>query len=172
MIARSFYIRNVIAALLLPFLLVACDDDGGLRGTISVSSLTTAPSTVISATIVPTTLSFHILPIFGGCPSASPFSSNFGLFIDQRGGADLSLHQVGFQFVDFSGFGSPVTFLRHDLVTLFGSTLVAGGTSRTFGFQPHFGCGFVSAPHSMAAHLVLLDRIGTRHERRLTVPLR
>jgi hypothetical protein len=171
MIARSCHIRNVIAAFILPFVFVGCDDDG-MRATIGVSSLTTAPSTVIGATIVPTTLSFHILPIFGGCPSASPFSSNFGLFIDQRGGADLILHQAGFRFVDFSGFNSPVTFLHHDLVTLFGSTLVVGGTSRTFPFRPHFGCGFVSAPHSMAAHLVLLDRSGVRHERMVSALLR
>jgi hypothetical protein len=116
---------------------------------------------------MPPTIPFHILPVFG-CPSASPFETSFSLVIDQRDGIDVSVHEVGFRFIDSSGFDSPLILGQRDLAALFGSTLVAGGTSRTFPFQPRFGCGLSSTPRSMVMRLLLFDRHGRSHERTLT----
>ena len=110
-----------------------------------------------------------MLPVFG-CPSAAPFVTSFSLLIDQRDGIDVFVHEVGFRFVDAAGFDSPLIFRESDLATRFGSTLLVAGTSRTFAFQPRFGCGLSSTPHLMIVRLVLLDRNRRTHERTLMAP--
>jgi hypothetical protein len=172
MAARLRRIGNVIV-LIVPVALASCDS----QPTMLLGSAITRPSDAtvpqppngfnISPALVPSTIPFHILPVFG-CPSASPFETSFSLVIDQRDGIDVFLHEVGFRFVDGSGFDSPLTLGHRDLATLFGSTLVVAGTSRTFPFQPRFGCGLSSTPASMVMRLLLLDRNGRPHERTLT----
>ena len=172
MTARLRRIGNVIV-LIVPVALASCDS----QPTMLLGSAITRPSDApapqppngfnISPMLVPPMIPFHILPVFG-CPSTSPFATNFSLVIDQRDGIDVFLHEVGFRFVDGAGFDSPLILGQNALATLFGSTLVAAGTSRAFPFQPRFGCGLSSAPRSMILRLLLLDRLGRSHERTLT----
>jgi len=172
MSARLRRIGNVIV-LIVPFALASCDS----QPTMLLNSAITRPSDVpvpqppngfnISPMLVPPMIPFHILPVFG-CPLTSPFATNFSLVIDQRDGIDVFVHEVGFRFVDGTGFDSPLILGQSDLATLFGTTLVVAGTSRTFPFQPRFGCGLSSTPRLMIMRLLLLDRLGRRHERTLT----
>jgi hypothetical protein len=172
MTARLRRIRNIIV-LIMPLAFAACDSQPAMF----VGSAITSPSKVpitqpsnvfnISPMLVPSTIPFHTLPVFG-CPSASPFATSFSLIIDQRDGHDVFVHEVGFRFVDTSGFDSPLIFRQSELATLFGSTLIVAGTSRTFSFQPRFGCGLSSTPRLMVTRLLLLDRNGRTHERTLT----
>ena len=172
MTARLRRIGNIIV-LIMPLALASCDS---APATLFGSAIT-GPSNVpipqhsnvfnISPMLVPSTIPFHILPVFG-CPLASPFVTSFSLIIDQRDGIDVFVHEVGFRFVDGAGFDSPLIFRQGDLATQFGSTLVVAGTSRTFAFQPRFGCGLSSTPHMMVLRLLLLDRHGRTHERTLT----
>jgi hypothetical protein len=172
MSARLRRVRNVIV-LIVPVALASCDS----QPTMLSNSAITRPSNVssppppngfnISPALMPPTIPFHILPVFG-CPSASPFETRFSLVIDQRDGIDVSMHEVDFRFIDGSGFESPLILGERDLAALFGSTLVVGGTSRTFPFQPRFGCGLSSTPRLMVMRLLLFDRHGRSHERMLT----
>jgi hypothetical protein len=172
MTARLRRLGNVIV-LIVPIALASCDS----QSTMILGSAITRPSDApapqppngfnITPMLVPPTIPFHILPVFG-CPSTSPFATNFSLVIDQRDGIDVFLHEVGFRFVDGAGFDSPLILGQSDLATLFGSTLVVAGTSRTFPFQPRFGCGLNSTPRSMILRLLVLDRLGRSHERTLT----
>ena len=172
MIARLRRVGNIIV-LIMPLALVSCDSGParilgtGIAGPSEVS--TTQPSGVfnISPMLVPSAIPFHTLPVFG-CPSVSPFATNFSLFIDQRAGIDVFLHEVGFRFFDGAGFESPLIFRRSDLATRFGSTHVVAGTSREFAFQPRFGCGLSAAPQLMVLRMLLLDQNGRTHERTLT----
>lgn len=162
-----------IIVLIVPVALASCDSQPALlvgSGVTGPSNVSIAQPTSVFNTVpmlVPSTIPFHILPVFG-CPSASPFATSFSLIIDQRDGFDVFVHEVGFRFVDGAGFDSPLILRHSDLATLFGSTLVATGTSRTFAFQPQFGCGLSSTPHLMVLRLLLLDRNGRTHERTLT----
>lgn len=164
MSGRSRFIRSAAVLLCVSLGSAACDEN---RPAILLARGVASPSTIVNALVVPSTLPFQILPV-AGCPLVSPFASAFSLVIDQRGGVDLLLHEVGFQFLDTAGFVSPLFFTRADLTLLFGSTFIATGTSRTFDFRTEFGCGFASSPRSMAARLVFLDRNGTRLERTMT----
>ena len=146
------------ATLLLTLLAAAACDDDGMRGTF-VARGVSAPSPSVSALVVPSTLPFQILPV-AGCPFAPPYGSTFSLVID-GGGFDLLLYEAAFRFLDRSGRASPLTFSQADLSLLFGSTAIASRSSRTFAFQPQFGCGLTGAPHSMSARIVLVDRHGT-----------
>lgn len=170
--ARLRRIGNVIV-LIVPVALASCDS----QPTMLSGSAITRPSNAtspqppngfnISPALVPPTIPFHILPVFG-CPSSSPFETSFSLVIDQRDGIDVFVHEVGFRFIDGAGFDSPLMLGQRDLAALFGSTLVVGGTSRTFPFQPRFGCGLSSTPRLMVMRLLLFDRHGRSHERTLT----
>jgi hypothetical protein len=172
MTGRLRRIGNVIV-LIVPFALASCDS----QPTMLLGSAVTRPSEAsapqppngfnISPMLVPPTIPFHILPVFG-CPLTSPFLTNFSLVIDQRESIDVFVHEIGFRFVDGAGFDSPLILGQSDLATLFGSTLVVAGTSRTFPFQPRFGCGLSSTPRLMILRLLLRDRHGRPHERTLT----
>ena len=161
-----------IGVLIWPLALVSCDTGParlvgrGISGPSGIS--TTQPSGVfnISPMLVPSAIPFHTLPV-SGCPSLSPFGTSFSLILDQRAGVDVFLHEVGFNFFDGAGFNSPLIFRRSDLATRFGSTLVVGGTSREFAFQPRFGCGLSATPELMILRLLLLDQNGRTHERTL-----
>ena len=173
MTARLRRFGNVIV-LIVPVALASCADG---QTTMILGSAITRPSVApappppngfnITPILEPPTIPFHILPVFG-CPSTSPFVTNFSLVIDQRGGVDVFVHEVGLRFVDGAGFDSPLFLGQGDLATLFGSTLVVGGTSRTFPFQPRFGCGLSSTPRLMFLRLLLRDQHGRTHEHTLT----
>jgi hypothetical protein len=164
-----------VIVLIAPLALASCDSQPAML----FGSAITRPSDAsvpppsngfnISPMLVPSTIPFHILPVFG-CPATSPFMTSFSLVIDQRAGIDVFVHEVDFRFIDIDGVGfdSPFTLGQGDLAALFGSTLVVAGTSRAFAFQPRFGCGLSSTPHLMVLRLLLHDRNGRPHERTLT----
>ena len=129
-----------------------------------------SPTPVVSATVVPSTLPFHVTPVFG-CPFASPFASSFSVFVEASS-LDLLLTEVGFRFVDAAGAVSPLTFRRDDLTVLFDSLVVTAGRSRHFAFQLNFGCGFRSDPESMFGRFEFVDRRGGWIERTVTADLR
>lgn len=164
MSGRSRFIRTAAVVLSISLGSAACDENSPAT---LVARGVASPSAIVNALVVPSTLPFQILPV-AGCPFVSPFASTFSLVIDQRGGVDLFLHEVGFQFFDTAGFVSPLFFTRTDLTLLFGPTFIATGTSRTFDFRTEFGCGFASLPRSMAAQLILVDQNGRRLERTMT----
>ena len=64
-------------------------------------------SSFIGAMLVPETLAFVSVPIFG-CPQVAPFRSSFSLVIDQRRGPDVFFHEAELRFVDVSGVASPL----------------------------------------------------------------
>jgi hypothetical protein len=127
-------------------------------------------SSFIGAMLVPETLAFVSVPIFG-CPHVAPFRSSFSLVIDQRRGPDVFFHEAELRFVDVSGVASPLFFDRSGLARMFGTTLVSAGTTRSFAFQPAFGCGFVSTPRSLSARLLFLDRGGSALARTVTAQI-
>jgi hypothetical protein len=157
-----------------PFALAACDN-----GTIDSNRLTGPSPFVAEASSVdpapfsvsPATIPFATLPGFG-CPFAAPFASEFRLFIDQRRGGDIFLHEVGFRFRDISGLTSPLLFTRSELAGMFHTTFVPAGATRDFSFATRFGCGFTSRPHSLAIRLLLRDRSGAVLERTASAPLK
>ena len=119
--------------------------------------------TVNTLVIPATTLPFQILPVLG-CPFAPPFVSNFSVLVNTVG-VDLTLAEMGFQFVDTAGFVSPLAFTRNDLAVLFGTTHVAAGIQRSFPFETSFGCTFRGTPHVMRGRAVFVDPLGARIER-------
>jgi hypothetical protein len=161
---KAAFLTSVVA------LLAAAGCDNDPRG-IGVGGGVMEPSPVLAASIVTTPIPFETLPAFS-CPLFSPFRSSVALFIDQRGGLDITLNQASFRFVDASGFGSTVFFAPHDLNAMFGIPFIASGTSRVFTFQPAFGCGMVARPRSLAAQIVALDRSGRRLTQMLNAVLR
>ena len=103
-------------------ILAACDD---FKATgIGVGLL--APSPSVRASLLPPTLGFTSVPGFR-CPGIAPFLSPLSLFIDQRGGTDIFLDQITFQFGDRSGRRSALQLTGHDLTGMFGTTLVPAG---------------------------------------------
>ena len=159
--------------LLVPIALASCDGQPSMLtgGAITKpSNVPAQPATNVFnvfPAVMPPTIPFQILPVFG-CPLVSPFATSFSLVIDQRDGLDIIVSEVGLRFIDQSGFESPLIFSESDLATLFGTTIVLGGTRRMFPFHPRFGCGLRSTPHVMVVRLLLRDRSGRSHERTLT----
>ena len=118
--------------------------------------------TVNTLVIPATTLPFQVMPVLG-CPSAPPFASHFSLVVNPIN-VDLTMAEVGLQFVDTSGIVSPVNLGPNDLSVLFGSTTVIAGVGRTFSFDTNFGCGFRTAPHLMRGLAVFINPSGRRME--------
>jgi hypothetical protein len=117
--------------------------------------------TVNTLVIPATTLPFQIMPV-QGCPSS--FVSHFSLVVNPLN-VDLTMTEVGIQFVDTAGIVSPVTFGQNDLKVLFGSTAVVAGAERTFPFNASFGCSFRASPHVMFGRAVFVNPLGGRVER-------
>jgi hypothetical protein len=159
---RSFPRSSGAIVLVLSLSLVACDDieleDDVLVGP---SGTGFGPPAVNTLVIPATTLPFQILPV-QGCPSS--FVSHFSLVVNPIN-VDLTMTDVGIQFVDTSGIVSPVNFGETDLRVLFGSTTVAAGVGRTFPFNTSFGCGFHASPHVMRGRAVFVNPLGGRIER-------
>ena len=156
----------IAAVIVLSIVVAGCDEQAGGKAVVR-GVLEPTPEVSVSAAVVPSTLPFQILPVLG-CPLASPFVSNFALIVEPAG-VDLTLTEVGLQFVDSSGAVSPLTFSQSDLTLLFGSPVVTAGMRRSFPFQASFGCGFTSFPQLMIGRFVFTDRRGGRMERTVTV---
>jgi hypothetical protein len=143
--------------------LVACDDikleDDVLVAPSGDRFVTAAVNTLV---IPATTLPFQIMPVLG-CPSAPPFASHFSLVVNPIN-VDLTMTEVGLQFLDTSGIVSPVNFGRNDLSVLFGSTTIVAGVGRTFPFETNFGCSFRAVPHVMRGRAVFVNPHGRRVE--------
>jgi hypothetical protein len=153
------------AAILLALSLsvVACDniklEDDVLTAPTGNGLVPTVNTLVIPATTLP----FEVMPVLG-CPSAPPFGSHFSLVVNPID-VDLTMTEVGLQFVDTSGIVSPVNFGSNDLSVLFGSTTVIAGVERTFSFETNFGCSFRANPHVMRGRAVFVNPLGRRIER-------
>jgi hypothetical protein len=145
--------------------LVACDDvkleDDVLVGPSGDRFVTPTVNTLV---IPATTLPFQIMPVLG-CPSAPPFGSRFSLVVNPIN-VDLTMTEVGLQFVDTAGIVSPVNFGQNDLGVLFGSTTITAGVGRTFSFNTNFGCSFRAVPHVMRGRAVFVSPLGRRVEQR------
>jgi hypothetical protein len=132
------------------------------------SALTSPTTIVVGATLTPTTLPLVTLPLAGaGCPAVQPYSTDFNLVINAQTGP-LALNQVVFQFVNGASVsGSPVAMSPADLESMFGTTTILPGQTRSFGFQPQFGCG-LTLPQTM----VLTAFVGDGHGQTQQVTLR
>jgi hypothetical protein len=167
--------------LLLAFALAACDIDGRRTAAVLPAPSLSAGSNpfdngapfagpaVVRTSLVPSTIGFTSVPSFS-CPSIAPFASSFSLLIST--GSDLWVDHAAFRFVDGSGLPAPLNLTRSDLVDMFGTTLVRSGITRTFNFQPRFGCGFRSRPDSVFIDVSLLDGFGTTHHASATAAIR
>ena len=140
----------------------ACDEVEDDELLVAPSGSRFASPTVNTLVIPATTLPFQIMPVLG-CPFAPPFASHFSVVVNPVA-VDLTLAEVGLQFVDTSGIVSPVTFRENDLGVLFGSTHVAAGVHRTFPFTATFGCNFQTTPHAMRGRAVFVSPHGRRFE--------
>jgi hypothetical protein len=159
---RSLPRTSAAILLVMPLLFAACDeldDDVLLAPTGSRFAAPTVNTLVIPATTLP----FQILPVLG-CPFAPPFLSRFSLLIDPVD-IDLTMTEVGLQFVDTAGIVSLVSFNQNDLSGLFGSTHIAAGIQRTFPFQASFGCNFQTTPHVLRGRAVFVNPDGHWMER-------
>jgi hypothetical protein len=159
---RSFPRTNAAILLMLSLSLVACDDIKLEDDVLTAPSGDGFVTPTVNTLVIPaTTLPFQILPI-QGCPSS--FVSHFSLVVNPIN-VDLTMREVGMQFIDTSGIVSPVTFGEDDLRVLFGSTTVAAGVGRTFPFNTSFGCSFSANPHVMRGRAVFVNPRGGRVER-------
>lgn len=127
------------------------------------------PSAPSSAAIVPRTLGWTAVALPSGCAARTGFATDFNLVVDQRHGGDVSVNEVRLQFSDVvGGFSAPpMLFTPADLTGQFGNARVQGGSLRSFGFRPQFGCGF-SHPRQMVGTIVLIDASGLSHESSIT----
>jgi hypothetical protein len=161
---RSVSRTSAAVVLVMSLSLVACDDvkleDDVLVGPSGDRFVTPTVNTLV---IPATTLPFQIMPVLG-CPSAPPFASHFSLVVNPIS-VDLTMTEVGLQFVDTAGIISPVNFGQRDLGALFGSTTIIAGVGRTFLFNTNFGCSFRAAPHVMRGRAVFVSPHGRRVER-------
>lgn len=141
----------------------ACDDEPVDDESFVAPSGNRFPSPTVNTLVIPaTTLPFQILPVFG-CPFAQRFASHFSVVVNPVD-TNLTLAEVGLEFVDTAGIVSPVTYREKDLGVLFGSTHVAAGVQRTFPFNATFGCNFQTTPHVMRGRAVFVNPYGRRFE--------
>jgi hypothetical protein len=149
-------------------LLAACDT----KYTAVIGAAVNLPPTTTfgAANITPQPLIIVNVPTFA-CPSIQPFTTDLQLIVDGRGGSDLFLNHVTFFPDDGAGMtGTPIDFSTADLNSRFGETQVHGGTSRSFGFHPHFGCDLFH-PHGMTVRVGLVDRANNWQQLSMRVPL-
>ena len=123
----------------------------------------------IGAVIQPLTLVRQAVVGFG-CPQLGPFTTSFNVIVQQPR-ADVFMNEVRLEFFDgFSSHGETIPFLRTDLTSRFGTTLVRAGTTRAFAFSPRFGC-FAEAPTLLSAHVSFVDASGTPQETTLSAAI-
>jgi hypothetical protein len=155
----------------LAIVFAACDSDFRVRTSLAAPSPFGPPAPFAGGASLPATIDFRAVSAFS-CPSIGPFFSTVSLFIDRRGADDIFVDQLTFQFLDRSGRRSQHQLTRTDLATRFGTTLVSGGQTRTFDFNPTFGCGFISVPSLLVIDLSILNRGGVRQGSTLSAALR
>jgi hypothetical protein len=159
---RSLPRTSAAIILVMSLSFVACDDIKLEDDVLTAPSGDGFVTPNVNTLVIPaTTLPFQILPV-QGCPSA--FASHFSLLVNPIN-VDLTMTEVGIQFVDTVGIVSPVNFGQDDLRVLFGSTTVIAGVERTFPFNANFGCSFRAAPHLMRGRAVFVNPLGRRVER-------
>jgi hypothetical protein len=159
---RSLPRTSAAILLVMSLSFVACDDIKLEDDVLVAPSGDGFVTPTVNTLVIPaTTLPFQILPV-QGCPSA--FASHFSLVVNPIN-VDLTLAEVGIQFIDTVGIVSPVTFGQNDLGVLFGSTTVIAGVERTFPFNTSFGCSFRATPHLMRGRAVFVNPLGRRVER-------
>jgi hypothetical protein len=144
---------RMIAIVVVAVAMAACDDDNHSKS--GGSSIAFSPTPQVSAQIFPQTL-----PVFGvtsTCAPGSVFSPGFDLVIVQTGLVNLFMDQVTLRLIDGTGLGTPITFPRSQLNSMFGSTLVVG--TRAFKFLPQFQCT-LTRPGSISAGIDLIDGTG------------
>ena len=166
-------LRPGVLIVSLALLFVACENGKRVRVSASLTAPSPfgAPAPFAGASLLPATIGFTSVPVFN-CPSLAPFFSNFSLFVDQRSGSDIIIDHVVFQFIDRSDRRSSLPLTRSDLSTMFGTTEVPAGATRTFRFNPRFGCGFLSVPSLLVIDLSILNRSGVRHRSTMTAAIR
>jgi len=145
-----------IVALALSTLFVACDSN--VQG--EFKNELTGPSGGVAI------VSFSPGTIFLSLVGSVTCLTSFNLVVDARAVGDLFMDAASFRFIDGSSIGqtpliSGVT--QPELTTLFGQTLIAGGTSRTFAFSPQFGCDHFR-PQTVMANVTLRDRSGSQQQ--------
>jgi hypothetical protein len=161
---RSLPRTSAAIILVMSLSFVACDDIKLEDDVLTAPSGDGFVTPTVNTLVIPaTTLPFQIMPV-QGCPSAGRFGSHFSLLVNPING-DLTMTEVGIQFVDTAGIVSPVNFGQDDLRVLFGSTTVIAGVERTFPFNANFGCSFQAAPHLMRGRAVFVNPLGRRVER-------
>lgn len=156
-------------AIVAPFLVLAftsaCSGGGASGGPLAASNMHAVTAT-IQPSVVPVT------PVAGfGCPLLPPFTTAFGIALQQPGGAPfgapapfgsissvigtppgdgaLQVDHVTFHFLDGSNLTSqPVTFGRESPAGL-----------STLQFSPQFGCG-IGTPVLVIADIGLIDSMG------------
>jgi hypothetical protein len=92
--------------------------------------------------------------------------TSFNLVVDARAVGDLFMDAASFRFIDGSTIGqTPLIswFTQPELNTLFGQTLIVGGTTRSFAFSPQFTCDNFH-PQTMTANVTLQDRNGSQQQ--------
>jgi hypothetical protein len=159
--------RSSIAARVLSIALVvagaaACDDTTTKPGL--------GPDRVavgVVSVVTPASIAVATLPACAGAvasPELSVFvsSARTNAFLD---GVTLHLN-------DGSNVGGPtVTIPRADLNSLFGSTLIRAGSSRTFGFRPSFRCVPLQA-QLVRGEFNFIDEFGVRQTMTTTMSFR
>jgi hypothetical protein len=145
---------KMIAIVVVAVAMSACDDDNH-HSKSGDTRIAFSPTPAVAAQIFPQTL-----PVFGvtsTCAPGSVFSPGFDLVIVQTGLVNLFMDQVTLRLIDGTGLGTPITFPRSQLNSMFGSTLVVG--TRAFKFLPQFNCG-LTRPGSISAEVDLIDGTG------------
>jgi hypothetical protein len=153
-----------IVALALSTLFVACDSN--VQGEFKNELIGPSGAVAIVSFAPPTLV---LSPVSGFTCLTS-----FNLVVDARAVGDLFLDAAAFRFIDGSSIGrTPLFswFTAPQLNTLFGQTLIVGGTSRSFPFSPQFGCdGF--RPQTVFADVTLRGRNGTQQQMSVSSPIR
>ena len=72
----------------------------------------------------------------------------------------------------FGNAPSPFALSADDLLRIFGTTNIPAGTTRTFTFNPEFGCGFSTTPGALIVTVTVIDLRGQRQVATATATIR
>lgn len=139
-------------------MLVGCGGDSAGKYT---STMVFAPSPAPTTQLVPSVLPLTPFGAVCSTPHGFRWTTAFDLVVITTSDlADLSMDQVTFRLISGESVGGPsITFPKPQLADMFGTTVVA--RQGVFPFRLDFGCQAVR-PRSIATHVVLVDRTGTR----------
>jgi hypothetical protein len=152
----KFACRFLVAGLAVT--VAACSSGGGAAAT------TTSPSSapVVTATIAQPAPSPMAAFVGGGClvgARLTPITPIFDVVIVSTG--TINMQQLTLELGDGSHVGGPmVTFPQASLTSLFGSTIILGGTPALFTVRPNLTCG--SKPmRTISAGITFRDSAGS-----------